>query len=108
MSAATRTGAYAPAATRRQVTWTRLGNALGYTNTEAKRDEIRAGIHGVDDGIGGQRQPDHPRADDSPPAGPLTRCDAHGSARGRGEGHSRPVHLRRTAAITASCPLQPE
>jgi hypothetical protein len=27
-----------------QVTWTRLGNTLGYTNTEAKRAEIRDGI----------------------------------------------------------------
>lgn len=41
MTAATRTGAYAPEAGRRQVCWTRLGNALGYSNTEAKRSEIR-------------------------------------------------------------------
>jgi hypothetical protein len=41
MTAATRTAAYASEAARRQVCWTRLGNALGYTNTEAKRSEIR-------------------------------------------------------------------
>jgi hypothetical protein len=28
----------------RQLTWTRMGNALGYTNTEAKRAEIRDAI----------------------------------------------------------------
>jgi hypothetical protein len=28
----------------RQLTWTRLGNAMGYTNSEAKRAEIRAAV----------------------------------------------------------------
>ena len=38
-----RTGAYGAAEElARQTVWTRLGNALGYTNTEAKRGEIRA------------------------------------------------------------------
>jgi hypothetical protein len=27
-----------------QLTWTRLGNAMGYTDTPAKRDEVRAAI----------------------------------------------------------------
>lgn len=30
-----------------QVIWTRLGNALGYTNTEAKRAEIRDAVAGM-------------------------------------------------------------
>jgi hypothetical protein len=38
----TRTAAYGhPQLPARQVVWTRLGNAMGYTNTEPKRTEIR-------------------------------------------------------------------
>jgi hypothetical protein len=32
----------------RQVTWTRLGNTMGYTNTESKRVEIRAAVERID------------------------------------------------------------
>ncbi len=32
----------------RQVRWTRLGNGMGYTNTESKRERIRAAIEQMD------------------------------------------------------------
>jgi hypothetical protein len=31
----------------RQLTWTRLGTAMGYTDTSAKRDEIRAAVEAI-------------------------------------------------------------
>jgi hypothetical protein len=41
----TRTPTYGQAQVpARQVVWTRLGNAMGYTNTEPKRAEIRAAL----------------------------------------------------------------
>jgi hypothetical protein len=33
-----------PVVATRQVTWTRLGDGMGYTNTEAKRAEVRAAV----------------------------------------------------------------
>ena len=46
MTTATRTDTYGPSAGR-QVCWTRMGNALGYTDTETKRAEIRDAVAGM-------------------------------------------------------------